>query len=340
MNNSSSNSLIVGGDAFDVAKFILALDILAVHSDILPSSISAIGFIAVPLFFMISSYLFFSKHDFTQVQQERNNIFKKFAIRNYALLLFWTIICFIPTYHIFHWNTLPIPKLIVTIATGLLFKGTFMASWFITSLVITTGLLILLSKKISNKIIFIFSFIFYALVCISTTYYTLNDTTIAIANACNIFVAPTYRIMEAMIWIVIGRYFAHHNINASWIQLAIWAIIGLTLLLIEGNLHPVHDPTLVTDCMFSLWLLCPTLFLIIRKVKIHCSHAKALRNFSVVLYCTHCSLLRYVIPELNPFDTIPHPYITRFIICLALSILIYFVLQRIAKRNKIFRYAM
>lgn len=48
-------------DIFDLTKFILSLFIVAIHSSILLDILSPCVRIAVPLFFMISSYLFFER---------------------------------------------------------------------------------------------------------------------------------------------------------------------------------------------------------------------------------------------------------------------------------------
>lgn len=46
-------------DIFDLAKFILAIFIIAIHSEFLPHILYPWLRIAVPLFFVISAYLFF-----------------------------------------------------------------------------------------------------------------------------------------------------------------------------------------------------------------------------------------------------------------------------------------
>ena len=48
-------------DIFDFTKFILCLFIVSLHSGIVPNILSPFVRIAVPLFFMISSYLFFER---------------------------------------------------------------------------------------------------------------------------------------------------------------------------------------------------------------------------------------------------------------------------------------
>ena len=48
-------------DIFDLTKFILSLFIVAIHNSIIPDILSPCARIAVPLFFMISSYLFFER---------------------------------------------------------------------------------------------------------------------------------------------------------------------------------------------------------------------------------------------------------------------------------------
>ena len=54
-------SAVKNYDIFDLAKFILSLFIVSLHSGIVPDILIPVIRTAVPLFFMISSYLFFEK---------------------------------------------------------------------------------------------------------------------------------------------------------------------------------------------------------------------------------------------------------------------------------------
>lgn len=70
-------------DVFDVAKFIMAIMVVSIHT-LGKYAIYPIFRIAVPLFFMISSFLFFSN-------SKKNNgtkYLKKFCIRNIKLYFF------------------------------------------------------------------------------------------------------------------------------------------------------------------------------------------------------------------------------------------------------------
>ena len=56
-------------DTFDLIKFILSIFIISIHSGIVPDILIPVVRTAVPLFFMISSYLFFNKkHNMTEIQ--------------------------------------------------------------------------------------------------------------------------------------------------------------------------------------------------------------------------------------------------------------------------------
>lgn len=57
-------------DIFDFVKFILSILIVSLHSGIVPDILIPVVRTAVPLFFIISSYLLFSKrHNMTEIQR-------------------------------------------------------------------------------------------------------------------------------------------------------------------------------------------------------------------------------------------------------------------------------
>ena len=56
-------------DIFDIVKFVLIIFIVSLHSGIVPDLLIPVVRTAVPLFFIISSYLLFSKkQNMTEIQ--------------------------------------------------------------------------------------------------------------------------------------------------------------------------------------------------------------------------------------------------------------------------------
>ena len=118
-------------EILDVTKFVLAIMVVGIHT-LGKYGIYPLFRIAVPLFFMISSYLFFSN------PEKRGNIgfLKKFCIRNLKLYCFWFIVLmpvFLPLGGYLTGNLLfNVFKLIIKVFFG----STFTASWYISALVI------------------------------------------------------------------------------------------------------------------------------------------------------------------------------------------------------------
>ena len=76
---------------YDIVKFILSLLVLAIHSTLYPMVLYPWLRIAVPLFFMMSSYFLFSKLREASKDNHRA-ILRKFVVRNLQLYLCWFII--------------------------------------------------------------------------------------------------------------------------------------------------------------------------------------------------------------------------------------------------------
>ena len=135
-------------NSLDIFKFILSIFVLVIHSGIDKTIISPLLRIAVPSFFLISSYLFFSKVTTLTDEKERRFALKRLAKRNIFLYLFWVIlqlplIVFGHHYHVDFfttgiWNTLKI----ILLGQG------FTGSWYIITLVIGSVIVYFASKKI------------------------------------------------------------------------------------------------------------------------------------------------------------------------------------------------
>ena len=76
---------------YDLIKFFLSLLVLAIHATLYPMVLYPWLRIAVPLFFMMSSYFLFSKLREAPKDKHRA-ILKKFVVRNLQLYSYWFII--------------------------------------------------------------------------------------------------------------------------------------------------------------------------------------------------------------------------------------------------------
>ena len=98
------NWFMVGENLFDIAKFILSVMVVAIHTSFYPEYLYPWLRLAVPLFFVISGYLFFTKSGGGKL-----NLYK-FVNRVIVLYIFWTIallplIFLYRKWYVLNWNT-------------------------------------------------------------------------------------------------------------------------------------------------------------------------------------------------------------------------------------------
>ena len=67
-------------ESIDLVKIVMSVFVVAIHTELVPDVLSPWTRIAVPVFFMISSYFFFNK--LQSVGANGLTVLKKFLIRN------------------------------------------------------------------------------------------------------------------------------------------------------------------------------------------------------------------------------------------------------------------
>ena len=122
-------------DSFDLFKIIISFVVMIVHTRIFGDSrfhwLHPWCRIAIPVYFMISSFLFFSKYD-RLPDDEKNSYLRKFVKRDLTLYLFWFIV-FLP-FTIIYRDCLH--KGIAFFFGMILLGSSFPASWYLIALVI------------------------------------------------------------------------------------------------------------------------------------------------------------------------------------------------------------
>lgn len=147
-------------DSFDLSKLILSLLVITIHIPLLSDYLNPIARIAVPLFFMMSSYFFFGKIN-AAPKQERSNALKQFLLRNIKLYVFWFIVLLPITLYLRNYFADGFLTGLLRFLQDLLFYSTFRASWYITALCISVTIICFLSNKISNRVLLAISFVFF-----------------------------------------------------------------------------------------------------------------------------------------------------------------------------------
>lgn len=288
----------IGGNKLDVLKLALALLILCLHSDAFPVYCRPLFRMAVPLFFIMSSYFFFFKLRFISHEKERIHALVFYLKRLFFLKLFWTFVFFAPNSHQRRWSNHDFPNSLYFFFKDLIFSSTFQASWFLSATIIATAVLywLIYKAKIADWVIVAISIIIYLFCCRVSTYMCLfpaNSALDAFLDYYKLFIGNPYiSFPAAFVWIIIGKIFAYHQFKIKIWQLALLSIIFLTMVYIDyfhvcQSCEILHD-----DCFVSLLFICPSLFLLLVKMPdINISCARLLRKMSVIIFCCHGTFL-------------------------------------------------
>lgn len=276
-------------EILDVTKFVLSIMVVGIHT-LGKYGIYPLFRIAVPLFFMISSYLFFSN------SEKRGNIgfLKKFCIRNLKLYCFWFIVLmpvFLPLGGYLTGNLLfNVFKLIIKVFFG----STFTASWYISALVIGMCFVFACDKfKIDYRIVLGFTFLIYAICCLNSNYRNLmaDDSIIVMIN--RIYPGTIYNgFLAGLFWISLGYVFACKGKICNRKKSKIGLIVSILLLEGEYFIVTKYHLAVDNDCYFMLVPVCYFIFdnLISCEWESKRIDVKVLRKYSTIIYCVHGSL--------------------------------------------------
>lgn len=144
----------------DVLKFIMALLVVAIHSEAVNEYKTIYKFIyplletAVPLFFVISAFFVFRKLRSTD-NKNSNSTILHFTKRLLILYGFWFIIqlpLVIYTRHYLQYDLTILPFILIK---DLILCSTFHGSWFLSALIVGVWIIYLLQKKLDDKYIWI-----------------------------------------------------------------------------------------------------------------------------------------------------------------------------------------
>jgi hypothetical protein len=298
-------------DSFDLFKFIVSFVVMIVHTRIFGDSRFHVLHpwcrIAIPVYFMISSFLFFSKYD-RLPDGEKNAYLRKFVKRDLILYLFWFIV-FLPFTTIYR-NYLH--KGIAFFFGSIFLGSSFPASWYLMALAIGIIFVAKLDRGIGKYIVPVIAFLFFLLCLGQNTWRVIADKTVflpKIYNATEISYAVTFFV--SVIWIWMGRVFVRNRERLLAVDIKKGAaafICSLILLFFEDKwLYDRGLFTMNNDVYLSCLLAGPLFFWLVLKMDIHIPHARTMRCMSTLIYCIHATiaeLLRVyvVLPRFGEYE--------------------------------------
>lgn len=319
-------------DTFDILKYILSFMIIAIHTG--GGYVRALYpwlRIAVPLFFMISAYLLFSKY-VKQSFENKNILVKKYISKNLKYYFFWFFALLPLTIYLrrewFKGNALVV---LLKILSNSLFSSTFVASWFIIASVWAVYFIHKMKrvKKINLLIILL-----YIVCCLRSSYMYLFESSKFVNNLIDIyetfFASPIFSFPIAICWMYIGKLFAEHDalkkFNKAYIFGTIVFAIGLYF---EFRFVYNHSGILSNDCYFLLAPFCICIFGLVLNTRIKCKFANTLRKISIVSYPLHGSLIPIVRKVLSIINL--HSNLLCFIIVVILCHLSTLIIVKLEK---------
>lgn len=276
--------------AVDIFKWIAALLVASMHSAPFIQNETANYYftcfcrIAVPFFFLFSSFIFFKKQgDITS-----------FVKRLLLLYLCWFILeSPIIYYNYFVASGKPFIKNLLIFLRGLFINSTFPGSWFITAL--WQGVLIVwwLSKKLAKKWL-----ILLGLFCIlaplpGTLYYGLIHNTPLQRPywIFNMIFCPANSFITAIPYCLAGKYLAEMKTVPSSRKIGFLLLLTFFLGIIETS--ACKSSYYISDTYISLYLFTPLLVLLLLSSRIHLPNpiTQFFRKTSILIYFLHLPII-------------------------------------------------
>lgn len=302
-----------GGQKYDLLKFILSLFIACYHTDLLPYYLRPIFRIAVPLFFIMSSYFFFVK------VKGKDNAYSfdrllRFVKRNMLLFVFWFFALGWSFWGRFFDNGIihGCTRVVLWFFLG----NVFPASWYISASIIALVCIWALSRIFPDWIIILLSLALYFFASLHSTYDFIG-------GQLNGF-APQHSFVVAFLWMSIGKCFAWYSIKLTHIgRCILWGgtILLVSLLYLENYLIPFTD-NFQSDCYLSLILLCPAIFVLISQYDFKVGKYQLLRKFSTMIYCLNHAIGMTILYHFKSFAFSPVWSFLTISICLVVSVII------------------
>lgn len=328
---------------YDIAKFILSLSVLAIHSTLYPMILYPWLRIAVPLFFIMSSYFLFLKLRETS-EDKHKSILKKFVVRNLQLYLCWLTILLPITIYLRKevWFSNGFFENLQIILKHTFFGSTFVASWFITATV--TGVLIVyfLSKlPNSNYFLLMVSAAAFFFVTLASSYQSIIADTVLSAiidKYIDIFGGLVCSFPAAIFWVFVGKLFAEEKIKLKSVPLLIiLTVCSCAALFFEWKFVISLDGSYNNDSYFMLAPVCVLLFMSIIKIRpFSWNKSVCLKRASTIIYVVHGSLLPVVSKLIAVIFKIRIPLVSFFVTfigCIGIYILIEVAIRKCCKHR-------
>ena len=291
-------------NGLDVGKFILSIFVVAGHTSPLKSISIFPNFIliqilarnAVPLYFMISGYLFYIKRGDSTIKIGRftvNEYYYKYVKRMLAVYLIWSAIYLFDVLERYYYGSgMSVPVFALLYVWGATVYGTYIQLWFFPSLLFAVTMVHLFAKKIGFKKLLGIAFFFYIIGMFGDAYFGVIKDVPVIANSYKsfFFLFNTTRngLMFGLMFVTMGAMLSEKKTLLPPKKAGLYALISLGFVAIESfSLRYLSQPI---DYNVMLFLI-PTAyfnfqFLLGLDLKFKWNY-KFLRDSSTVIFFIH-----------------------------------------------------
>ena len=327
-------------DSLDVAKLVMAWMIVAIHTS-LNAEICGFNLLwpwlrcAVPVFFIMSSYFFFLKYSTTE---DKGAALRKFVKQKAMLYMFWFVATLPVTIHKRYdrWFGFGFFGDVLRFVQDVLFGSTFMASWYLTALVIAVVAVAMLSKVMSNKWLLVVGAASYAWCLMFAPYRTLfPGLSDAFSGYAAIFEKPQMSFPVAILWVAIGKTLAEIGLDRINLGRKIWLKlllpISIVFLYVEWKWVHGFSHEFKYDVYIGLVPVCLTAFLFLRGCKRQFAWARLCRGLSVVTFCLHGSVMGAVTRTRTFFGIEDTHRVVQFSATAAICVAAYLIIDKLRK---------
>lgn len=325
--------------SLDILKYVMSIFIIMLHAGWATQII--VTRVAVPVFFILSSYFFFKKIEPDMTKAEIGKHYKHFLGRSLKLYLFWFIVLIPRTVEIrgyFSAGMTPADS-VIALLRDFFFQSTFPASWYISALVIGIAIALLLRKH--EKLFLMLALVGYFLCCLCSNYLGVavdeNWTWV------DFFVSRQFVVFTSfpagLFFIFIGKKIrCHDNIIRPWIY-TLWLLGALAALFIENGIIEKFGWRYANDCYLSLMILAPAIVLWVMSLNLRLFDAEiciALRKMSTIYYCSHLMVIHLARTIIGPLPVAGEFSVT-LAVCTILAVALIYYSKR--PRLRILRYS-
>ncbi len=283
---------------FDWLKYAMSILIMMIHVGF--STEVIITRLAVPVFFMLSAYFFFKKLN-TADKATCPDIYRKFLWRSIKLYVFWFVALLPVTVVARGWAEQQPLELTVNLLSGIVFKSTFLASWYISAYII--GITLAYMMRRFTALLLTIGAVCYAVCCLTSNYFAMIDGS-WLTDLLGEY-EPYNSFPVGLLFIGFGKILAERTENLNPWQAGLMLAVGTAMLFAENHMIESNQWRKADDCYFSAILCAPAIVILAKQLPPMLPNIKTgmLRKMSTINYCSHFSILYIVKYHLLPGES-------------------------------------